>query len=177
MPDDVTKVAGLPIPSIRRSFCGWLASRYGRPHLRGGRHCRDGQPEVPRRPLNFWALYYWSWFAVFVSATILAAIRWVEDYHLFILGAPSFAAASWGRIPVRRSGSQWVRFHITGMESILSPVADGLLRGQREGLPLWKELPSITYWLLPIGMPIIVRAVLRHVPVRRADPQHSTMAE
>ena len=115
MPDDETKGGRTPdtLDIAALPDDGW-PPRHGRPHLRGGRHCRDGQPEVPGPPLNFWdlILYYWSLFAVFVSAAILAAIRWVEDYHLFILGALSFAAASWGRIPVRRSGSQWVRFHI-----------------------------------------------------------------
>ncbi len=31
-------------------------------------------------------------------------------------------------------------------------------------LPLWRSLPSLTYWLLPaaVGVPLIVRALLRH---------------
>jgi hypothetical protein len=35
-------------------------------------------------------------------------------------------------------------------------------------LPLWKDLPHFTYWLLPltVGIPLIVRAVLWH-PVAR----------
>jgi hypothetical protein len=31
-------------------------------------------------------------------------------------------------------------------------------------LPLWRQLPSVTYWLLPsaVGVPLIVRALLRY---------------
>jgi hypothetical protein len=33
-----------------------------------------------------------------------------------------------------------------------------------KNLPLWKELPPIAYWLIPImlGVPLVVRALLRH---------------
>ena len=46
---------------------------------------------------TFGTIYFWGLTAVFVSASILAAIRWNEDYHLFVLGALAFAAAFWGR--------------------------------------------------------------------------------
>jgi hypothetical protein len=31
-------------------------------------------------------------------------------------------------------------------------------------LPLWKDMPHFTYWLLPllVGLPLVVRALLRH---------------
>jgi hypothetical protein len=33
-----------------------------------------------------------------------------------------------------------------------------------KSLPLWRDLPSITYWLLPaaVGLPLILYALLRH---------------
>jgi hypothetical protein len=33
-----------------------------------------------------------------------------------------------------------------------------------KNLPLWKDLPAITYWVLPsaIGLPFLVRALLYH---------------
>jgi hypothetical protein len=36
-------------------------------------------------------------------------------------------------------------------------------------LPLWKDLPHFTYWLLPlaVGIPLIVRALLWHPLVRQ----------
>ena len=88
-------MAGLPIPSISRLFLMMVGLHVmvGLTSVVAGivamvsRKCRG-------RHSTFGTLYYWSLFAVFVSAAILAAIRWVEDYHLFILGARSFAAAS-----------------------------------------------------------------------------------
>lgn len=37
-----------------------------------------------------------------------------------------------------------------------------------KNLPLWKELPAILYWTLPtiIGIPIILRTLLRHLLIR-----------
>jgi hypothetical protein len=38
-------------------------------------------------------------------------------------------------------------------------------------LPIWKDLPHFTYWLLPIaaGAPLIARAVLRHPLVSQPE--------
>jgi len=41
---------------VADTFLPMVDPTYGRPHLRGARHCRDGQPEVPGPPLNFWDL-------------------------------------------------------------------------------------------------------------------------
>jgi hypothetical protein len=39
-----------------------------------------------------------------------------------------------------------------------------------KNLPIWRELPQIAFWLLPaaIGIPLIVRALMRHPLARRA---------
>ncbi len=50
---------------------------------------------------RFGTVYYRCLALLFVTATVLAAMRWSEDYHLFILGALSFVAASVGRIARR----------------------------------------------------------------------------
>jgi hypothetical protein len=33
-----------------------------------------------------------------------------------------------------------------------------------KNLPLWRDLPSLTYWLIPtiLGIPLVVHAVLQH---------------
>jgi hypothetical protein len=69
----------------------------------------------PGRHPAFGTIYYWCLTAVFASATALAAVRWAEDYHLFILGALSFGAASLGRTARRQRWHNWVKLHITGM--------------------------------------------------------------
>jgi hypothetical protein len=57
------------------------------------------------------------------------------------------------------------------------PAADGLYADNSKTLPLWKELPSLAYWIFPaaIGIPLIVRALLRH-PFARHRPNSSRVA-
>jgi hypothetical protein len=118
----------------------------------------------PGRHPTCGTIYYWCLSLVFASATVLSAMRWADDYHLFILGMLSFAAATVGRTARRRRWRNWARLHITGMGTsyILLLVAFYVDNGKN--LPLWKELPPIAYWLIPImlGVPLVVRALLRH---------------
>ena len=106
--------------------------------------------------------------ALVASATFLAIMRWTENYHLFVMGALSFACAWLGRKAVRDRWRQWARLHITGMgfSYVLLLIAFYVDNGKQ--LPVWKDLPHVIYWLLPlaIGSPLIVRALLRHPLVR-----------
>jgi hypothetical protein len=43
------------------------------------------------------SIYFWSLLIVFVTATIMAVLRWKEDYHLFIFGLIAFSSALIGR--------------------------------------------------------------------------------
>jgi hypothetical protein len=118
----------------------------------------------PGRHPIFGTLYYWFLSAVFASATVLSAMRWAEDYHLFILGALSFAAASLGRTARRGRWQNWVVLHISGMGLSYVLLVTAFYVDNGKNLPLWKELPPITYWLLPgaVGVPLIVRALARY---------------
>jgi len=44
-----------------------------------------------------------------------------------------------------------------------------------KSLPLWKELPPVTYWLLPsvVGIRFILRALLWHPLVRYSEAPRS----
>jgi hypothetical protein len=76
---------------------------------------------------------------------------------LFILGALSFAAAYLGRQARRQHRRNWARLHIIGMGAsyVLLLIAFYVDNGKQ--LPIWKELPHFTYWLLPlaVGIPLI----------------------
>lgn len=50
-----------------------------------------------------------------MTASALAAVRWTEDYQLFILGTLAFAAAYLGRRAPRKRWRPWVKLHIAGM--------------------------------------------------------------
>ena len=49
-----------------------------------------------------------------------------------------------------------------GLSYVLLLIAFYVDNGKQ--LPLWKDLPHFTYWLLPLaaGVPLIIRALLRH---------------
>jgi hypothetical protein len=166
-------VAGIEIPSTDPVFLAIVAV-----HVLFGLACTItgiiamlSQKRTGRHPL-FGTIYYWCLLGVFLSASSLAAVRWAEDYHLFILGALAFAAASLGRMARRKRWSQWVKLHITGMGTSYILLLTAFYVDNGKSLPLWRELPSITYWLLPaaIGIPLIVRALLWHPLARIPKP-------
>ena len=58
--------------------------------------------------------YYRAITTVFATAAALAAMRWAQDYYLFILGAVAFTAATTGYLH-RRRHRPGDTGHITGM--------------------------------------------------------------
>jgi primosomal protein N' len=109
-------VAGIEIPSTNLAFLAIVAV-----HVLFGLACTITgiiamlSPKRSGRHPWFGTIYYWCLTGVFLTACALAAVRWAEDYHLFILGTLAFAAASLGRRARRKRWSQWVKLHITGM--------------------------------------------------------------
>jgi uncharacterized membrane protein len=116
------------------------------------------------RHSTFGKVYFWCLLALFASATFLSFMRWTENYHLFVLGALSFASAWFGRTALRQRWRYWARLHITGMglSYVLMLIAFYVDNGRQ--LPVWRDLPPFMYWLLPfaVGVPLIVRALLWH---------------
>jgi hypothetical protein len=94
----------------------------------------------------------------------LSFMRWAENYHLFILGALSFASAFFGRTAVQRRWHQWPRLHLTGMGASYILMLTAFYVDNGKNLPLWRELPEIAFWFLPstIGVPLILNTLVRH---------------
>jgi hypothetical protein len=172
MGDGATDIAGIEIPSTNPVFltivgihvllglaCVIAGAIAMLSPKRAGRHPRNG------------TIYFWCLAAVFLTSSSLAAVRWTSDYHLFVLGALSFAAACLGRQARRSRWPHWVRLHITGMGSSYVLLLIAFYVDNGKSLPLWKDLPSVAYWLLPaaVGIPLIVRALLWHPLTRPAD--------
>lgn len=168
-PEDTTVVLGIPIPSTSPTFLAIVAL-----HVLVGLVCVIAgavamlSPKRSGRHPIFGTIYYWSLVVVFVSATGLSVVRWAEDYHLFMLGLLAFFAASLGRAARRQRWRRWVHLHITGMGLSYILLLTAFYVDNGKSLPIWKELPPITYWVLPaaIGLPLIVHALLRHPLVR-----------
>lgn len=59
--------------------------------------------------------------------------------------------------------------HVSGMGLSYILLLTALYVDNGKSLPLWKDLPPISYWLLPaaIGIPLIIRALLRHPLARQ----------
>ena len=170
MTGDSTVVLGIEIPSTDPVFVGVIVGV----HIPLGLACviagAVGMFSAKGRGCHSTAgkVYYWCLLALSASATFLSIMRWAENYHLFILGALSFASAWLGRNAVRNRWRHWSRLHVTGMglSYVLMLVAFYVDNGKQ--LPLWKDVPHFTYWLLPlvVGIPLIVRALLWHPIVR-----------
>ena len=129
---------------------------------------RKGSP----RHIRAGRWYYRAITVVFATATILAAMRWRQDYYLFIIGAAAFTAATIGYQHRRR---HWPgdTGHIAGMGTAYVAMLTAFYVDNGPHLPLWDRLPTFAFWLLPsaIGAPIIARAVMR---ARHATPEPRT---
>jgi hypothetical protein len=103
-------------------------------------------------------IYFGFLWVVFITATIVAIIRWKHDYHLFLLGVGSFMAAFIGRKAVLKKWNRWSLVHVTGMalSYILLIIAFYVDNGKF--LPFWKHINPLFYWALPIivGVPITI---------------------
>lgn len=120
------------------------------------------------RHIAFGRTYYLCLTAVFVAASALAFARWIEDYHLFVLGALAFAAATVGRSAAKLKLRRWPTVHVVGMGSSYLLMLTAFYVDNGKNLPLWRDLPPIAYWTVPatVGVPMIIWALLRHPIVR-----------
>jgi peptidoglycan/LPS O-acetylase OafA/YrhL len=123
----------------------------------------------------FGSIYFWCLGGVFATAAVLAAIRWTEDRDLFMIGTLAFASAYLGRMARRKRWRSWARLHITGMGISYILLLTAFYVDNGKSLPIWRELPPIAYWVVPaaLGIPIIIRAQLRHPLARTPRPPDS----
>jgi hypothetical protein len=119
---------------------------------------RKGSP----RHIRAGRWYYRAITVLFATATVLAALRWRQDYYLFIIGTVAFTAATIG-YQHRRRHRPGDNGHIVGMGTAYVAMFTGFYVDNGPHLPLWDRLPTVAFWLLPsaIGAPIITRAVIR----------------
>jgi hypothetical protein len=168
--DDLTDIVGIVIPSTDPAFLTVTGT-----HIVLGLACTVAgivamlSPKRAGRHPRYGTIYFRCLAGVFLTAAGLAAVRWAEDAHLFILGALSFAAAYRGRRAHRQRSRNWVRLHVTGMGTSYILLLTAFYVDNGKNLPLWKELPPIAFWLLPatIGAPLIARALIWHPLARR----------
>jgi len=170
--DDRTSLAGIDIPSTNPVFLAVVGIHIllGFACVISGAIAMLSRKRAGRHP-RYGTVYVWCLAGVFVTASGLAAVRWAEDYHLFVLGILSFAAAWLGRQARRQRWRFWVRLHIAGMGSSFVLLLIAFYVDNGKSLPLWRDLPPVTYWLIPavLGIPLIVHALVRHPLASRPD--------
>jgi hypothetical protein len=115
-----------------------------------------------RRHIRTGRWYYRAIATVFATAATLAAMRWAQDYYLFILGAVAFTAATVGYLH-RRRHRPGDTGHIAGMGIAYTAMLTAFYVDNGPHLPLWDRLPTLAFWLLPsvIAAPLITRAIIR----------------
>jgi predicted membrane protein DUF2306 len=178
MADNETIIAGIVIPSASPFFLAVVGL-----HILAALVCVITgvvamlSNKRPGRHPTFGTAYYWGLSVVVLSATVLSAIRWAEDYHLFVFGVLSFAAASLGRTALRQCWRNWVRLHIAGMGTSYVFLLVAFYVDNGKNLPLWRELPPTTYWALPaaLGVPLIIHALLRHPLAQRPTRERDAL--
>jgi hypothetical protein len=109
---------------------------------RPGRHPRSGR--VYLRALG----------GVFVTATVLAAIRWREDAYLFAIAAVAYSLGLAGARAWRRESVRW---HAIGTGGSYIALLTGFYVDNGPRLPLWRVLPHWLLWAGPaaVGVPLI----------------------
>ena len=149
---------------------GCRHSHPARAGLRGCRNHRDVEQKQAGRHPRFGTIYFWCLVGVVITASSLAAVRWTDDAHLFLLGALSFASAYLGRRARRQRWRDWARLHVTGMGSSYIFLLTAFYVDNGKNLPLCKELPQIAFWVLPaaVGVPLIVYTLARHPLARQS---------
>ncbi len=109
-------------------------------------------------------VYLWGIGVVFVTATVMAVIRWREDWHLFLIATLAFALAMFGWRAKVRQAPGWFRWHAGGMGGSFITLLTGFYVDNGPQLPLWKLLPHWLYWILPaaVGIPLVWWALRRY---------------
>jgi hypothetical protein len=121
-------------------------------------------PKQRGRHPTFGEVYFWALAVVFVTATVLAAMRWTESAYLFVLGSVAFAFASVAFLARKRRWPGWLTVHMVGMSLSYIVLLTAFYVDNGPKLPLWNRLPTIVFWVGPsiIGLPLLARTLLRH---------------
>jgi hypothetical protein len=171
MPAATRTFFGLEIPDAGPVFAAALVV-----HILAGLSCvvagalAATAPKRPGRHPLAGTVYVRGLAVVFGSATVLAAIRWAEDWQLFLIGAIAFTAGTVGYL-ARRRWRHWACIHIPAMGVSYIALLTAFYVDNGPHLPLWNRLPALAFWIGPclIGVPLIVAALARRRQVTAAS--------
>jgi hypothetical protein len=157
------EIFGLPIPDAGPIFATALVLHIlsGLTAVITGALAATARKQPGRHP-RAGRVYLCALGGIFTTATIMAAIRWHEDAHLFAIAVIAFSLGLYGYRARRRHRPGWPPHHGIGMGGSFIALLTGFYVDNGPFLPVWDRLPHLTYWLLPslIGVPLI-RVALR----------------
>jgi hypothetical protein len=127
---------------------------------RSGRHPRAG------------TVYLFAIATVFVTATVMAVLRWTHDRHLFAIATVACGLAMLGWWARRRRPPRWMAWHGSAMAGSYVALLTGFYVDNGPQLPVWDRLPHLLYWLLPaaVGLPVTLLALVRNRAIGRRQP-------
>lgn len=165
-------IAGIPIPSASPLFLVVVAIHV----VAGLAAVMTGivamlSAKGPGRHPSFGLWYYRSVVLTSITMAVLSTLRWAHDYHLFILGAFALTSVVIGRQAAPSGSKARIRLHVTAMGLSYVLLLTAFYVDNGPNLPLWRQLPHYTYWVLPflVGAPLIIRALLTHPVVQGSD--------
>jgi hypothetical protein len=172
-------ILGIEVPDDRPVFLAALAV-----HIAAGLTCvvagalAATARKRPGRHPRAGTAYVWGLAVVFATATILAGLRWREDWHLFLIACVAFGLGVTGWTARRRRWHRWMLIHGAGMAGSYMALLTGFYVDNGPQLPLWNRLPHWSFWLIPaaVGIPLTWRALRRNgaLPLtRRPVAEHS----
>ena len=123
----------------------------------------------PGRHPHAGTVYLYGIATVFATATVMATLRWRQDWRLFAIATVAFGSAMVGWWARRRRPRRWMIWHGSSMAGSYVALLTGFYVDNGPQLPLWDRLPHLTYWLLPaaVGAPLTWRALRRRTPGTR----------
>src|SRR5262249_23331823 len=118
----------------------------------------------PGRHTKAGAVYLYAIAGIFVTATVMAILRWRRDWHLFVIAAVAFSLAALGWWARRRRPRRWMLWHGSAMAGSYIALFTGFYVDNGARLPLWDRLPHLAYWLIPVavGVPLTWRALVHN---------------
>ena len=166
-------IAGLTVPDAGPAFRTALAVHIaaGTTAVVAGLLATTAHKQPGRHP-QAGTVYLYAIVGVFVTATVMAILRWRHDWHLFVIATVAFSLAALGWWARRRRPRRWMLLHGSAMAGSYIALFTGFYVDNGPQLPLWDRLPHLAYWLIPaaIGIPLTWRALVHNGAVGTNQP-------
>ncbi len=113
-------------------------------------------------------IYHAGYVVVFITAVVMAMMKWSEIAFLFYIALFSYGLALAGYLARKMRWRSWMNAHISGMLGSYIGIITAVLVVNGASIPLLNQLPPILLWFLPtiIGSPLIAAVGRRFAKAR-----------